>query len=414
MVDMRFTRIQELSMALVNGEQGYPFILDQEGNYVFHPTLQLVYSGIKTEPLDKLRTFIPVLASKPPGSLESWVSGDQRYLLGRSNFSGWTVVSVSSEEELMADWQVAQVIFALIGLVVFLIIGWISNYLAQSITRPVHRLQEVMRSVETGEFTRAGVIEGTDEIRELAREYDLMVTRISELVTANAREQELKRKSDLKALQAQINPHFLYNTLDSIIWMGEMGQNIDLVKMTSALARLFRISISKGKELIALKDEVGHVVSYLTIQEMRYKKKFTYELDIPPSLERCQVLKITLQPLVENAIYHGVRDLDRPGTIHISARNDGESLILEVKDNGQGMNPDELRALGENLDQPLEEVWEEAPYGGSPSSGTGVRNVHQRIRLYFGETYGLTLESSEGDGTCMRATLPLLGMEEEL
>ena len=112
--------------------------------------------------------------------------------------------------------------------------------------------------------------------------------------------------------------------------------------------------------------------------------------------------------------YHGVRDLARPGTIHISARNDGESLMLEVRDNGQGMSPDEQKALRDNLDQPFDEVWEEALYGGSPSSGTGVRNVHQRIRLYFGEAYGLTLESTEGEGTCMRATLPLLGMEEEL
>ena len=406
MVDMKFTRIQELSTALVNGKQGYTFILDQEGNYIYHPTLQLIYSGIKSEPLDQLREILPLLDSNANPQLAEWINGDLQYLLGRSQHSGWTVVSVSSQRELMEDWQVAQVIFAIIGLVIFLVIGLISNVMAQSITKPVHQLQKVMRSVETGEFTKAGDIAGTDEIKELAREYDLMVARIAELVTANAKEQELKRKSDLKALQAQINPHFLYNTLDSIIWMGEMGQNEDLVVMTSALARLFRISISRGKELIPLKDEVNHVLSYLTIQEMRYKDKFRYTIDVPETLTSCKVLKITLQPLVENAIYHGVRDLKDEGLIQIKAWEQDDSIIMEVKDNGNGMDDEELLDLRNKLDQPFEDNWDDALYGHSHSSGTGVRNVHQRITLYFGTQYGLSLFSIPDEGTTIRVHLP--------
>jgi len=405
LVDMRFTRIQELSRSLMNSPEAYSFILDREGNYVFHPTLQLIYSGIKSEPLDQIR---PLLLNFSPSNRDHLSLDGRNYLLAQSSKSGWTMVSVTSQEEIMAEWQTAQVIFAAIGLVVFLVIGLISNLMAQSITRPVHQLQTIMRSVETGEFKRAGKIKGSDEIQELAKEYDLMVTRISELVAANSREQELKRKSDLKALQAQINPHFLYNTLDSIIWMGEMGNNQELVTMTSALAKLFRISISKGKEIIPLDHEIDHVVSYLTIQQMRYKDTFSFYLDIPPELTSCNILKITLQPLVENAIYHGVRDLKGNGYIHIRAFIQDDQLILEVKDNGQGMSPEELQTLGENLNHTFEEELEEAMYGGSHATGTGVRNVHQRLRLYFGPEYGLKIDSTLGRGTCIQAIMPLL------
>ena len=180
-------------------------------------------------------------------------------------------------------------------------------------------------------------IKATDEIRELAREYDTMVGHVRNLMDANIREQELKRKSDLKALQAQINPHFLYNTLDSIIWMGEMGQNREVVLMTSALSKLFRISISKGREFISISDEIAHVKSYLTIQEMRYKDKFEYSIEIDPDLYNCTILKITLQPLVENAIYHGIKEVDHRGTIRITGEELDGNIKLEVIDNGKGM-----------------------------------------------------------------------------
>jgi len=227
-----------------------------------------------------------------------------------------------------------------------------------------------------------------------------MVGRIGELMEANVREQELKRKSDLKALQAQINPHFLYNTLDSIIWMGEMGKSREVVKMTSALSRLFRISISKGRELIPLRDELEHVRSYLTIQEMRYKDKFRYLIDIPEDLMDCTVLKITLQPLVENAIYHGIRSVDYEGLIEIAGRLDGEDIVLTVDDNGEGMDVDALARLLDDEgphheDEPIEK-----------RQGTGVRNVHERIRLYFGADYGLAYQSQDENGTRITIRFP--------
>jgi two-component system sensor histidine kinase YesM len=290
---------------------------------------------------------------------------------------------------------------ALVGLVLFLAVGLVTNFLARGITRPLRQLQEVMKSVETGEFRKAGALDATDEIRELAREYDLMVGRIGELMAQNVREQELKRMSDLKALQAQINPHFLYNTLDSIIWMGEMNRSGEVVKMTSALSRLFRISISRGQELIPLRDELEHVQSYLTIQEMRYKNKFRYLIDVPENLMDSTVLKITLQPLVENAIYHGIRGVDYEGLIEIRGRREDDDIILTVGDNGEGMDVGKIEAVlaGQG-------GMEDSPDG---HQGTGVRNVHERIRLYFGERYGLSFRNGEGRGTVITIRIPDAG-----
>ncbi len=323
----------------------------------------------------------------------------RNYIAAESASTGWYVVSVSYDSDLVTGGPYVQMMNALVGLILFIIVGLATNLITKGITKPLRQLQFVMRSVETGDFKKAGELEATDEIRELAKEYDLMVGRIGELMEENIREQELKRKSDLKALQAQINPHFLYNTLDSIIWMGEMEKHEEVVKMTSALSRLFRISISKGHEIISLRDELEHVRSYLTIQEMRYKNKFRYLIDISEDLLDLSVLKITLQPLVENAIYHGIRSVDYEGLIEIRGSRNGNSLILTVKDNGEGMDVRQLAAMLNSVDD------EEEP-DPQRREGTGIRNVHERIRLYFGREYGLTYDSGAGKGTVITIRLP--------
>ncbi|MDF1567047.1 MAG: sensor histidine kinase [Spirochaetaceae bacterium] len=391
LVDLKFNRIKELCQSLVVGAKGYSFIIDPAGNYVFHPLQQLVYSDLKQEPVDQL---LPILDAESA----VWNESGKNYLTDRSDRTGWYVVSVSFDSDAETGWPYVQMMNALIGLVLFIIVGLVTNFITRGVTKPLRQLQSVMRSVETGEFRQAGSLEGTDEIRELAREYDIMVGHIGKLMEQNVKEQELKRKSDLKALQAQINPHFLYNTLDSIIWMGEMNKNDAVVKMTSALSRLFRISISKGRELIPLRDELEHVRSYLTIQEMRYKDKFRYLIDIPEELMDFTVLKITLQPLVENAIYHGIRSVDYVGLIEIAGRSEGGDLIMTVKDNGEGMDVEQLASLLDKIDD--EEVQEKG------NSGTGVRNVHERIRLYFGPEYGLDYESRNGVGTTISIRIP--------
>lgn len=395
LVDLKFNRIKELCESLVVGDNGYTFILDGQDRYVFHPAQQLVYSGIRNEPVDRLAVASDGLP------VPAFQDGGRHYLVSVSIPTGWRVVSVSHDSDLVTGWGYVQVTYAIIGLVVFVVLGLITNFISQGITRPVHQLQEVMRSVETGEFKVAGELKATDEIRELAREYDIMVSRIRDLMDANAREQELKRKSDLKALQAQINPHFLYNTLDSIVWMAEMNKSPEVVKMTTALSRLFRTSISRGRELIRLRDELDHVRNYLTIQKMRYEDKFQYEVEVDDSLLDLTVLKIILQPLVENAIYHGVRGVSYPGLIEIGGAVEDHKLRLWVRDNGAGMDSAELDVLLRYLNGPVGESAD------SDQQGLGVRNVHARIRLYFGPDYGLEIQSEPENGTTIQCRLPL-------
>ncbi len=394
LVDLKFNRIKNLCQSLTGGKKSYNFIIDHDGNYIFHPSQQLVYSNIRTEPL---RSILPLLED---GEKTTYSEGDKYYMIQTSELTGWHVVNVSYESDMITDWKYVQTTFTLIGLILFLVVGLATNRISLGITKPVIKLLEVMQSVDTGDFRLVGTIRATDEIRELAREYDIMVGRIRELMEANEKEHELKRKSDLKALQAQINPHFLYNTLDSIIWMAEMEQSSEVVEMTSALSKLFRISISKGRELITIKDEIAHVQSYLTIQKMRYRDKFKYLVDIPRELNDFITLKITLQPLVENAIYHGIKEIDGEGTIKISGWMDRESIILEVSDNGKGMDSHQMKELLDGIETPLED----RPV--FSRQGMGVRNIHERIRIYFGQEYGLTCRSKPGEGTTIRVRIP--------
>ena len=394
LVDLKFNRIKELCESLVIGQKGYNFILDREGNYVFHPTQQLVYSNIRTEPLEG------ILALLEDEEESVYQEDDRYYMVESSPLTGWHMVSVIYESDIITEWKSVQLIYTLIGLFLFMIVGLATNRVSSGITKPVRRLQEIMQTVETGEFRAVGDIRATDEIRELAREYDIMVGRLRELMEANIREQEQKRKSDLKALQAQINPHFLYNTLDSIIWMGEMGQSEEVVQMTSALSKLFRISISKGSELIPVQTELDHVRAYLTIQEMRYQDKFKYEIDMEPDILDMIMLKITLQPLVENAIYHGIKEADYQGLITIRGERVDDEIHMEVRDNGIGMDEEKLDQLRNGLEGSADERFR------LNRQGLGVRNVHERIRLYFGKQYGLVISSRPGEGTSISVRFP--------
>lgn len=414
LVDLKFNRIREISESLVVGDNGYIFIVDEEGRYVFHPAQQLVYSGIRSEPLEAL------LGPREADDVDTvgLEAAGSHYMLTVSPATGWRVVSVSRNEDFVAGWGYVQFTYASLGLVLFVVVGLMTNFISKGITRPLRELQGVMNSVETGEFLPAGDLKATDEVRELAKEYDIMVGRIRYLMAANAQEQEKKRKSDLKALQAQINPHFLYNTLDSIVWMAEMNKSAEVVRMTSALSKLFRVGINRGEDIVPLRLELEHVESYLTIQKMRYEDRFRYDIDVDPSLLTRPVLKIILQPLVENAIYHGIRDADGPGLIRIRAEESSGSLVLRVEDNGVGMNEAELVALRRRLeypdmaetpgngDRPQGEAAAVARHNTSGHTGMGFRNVHERIRLYYGEGYGLTVDSSPGCGTVITARLP--------
>jgi two-component system sensor histidine kinase YesM len=253
-----------------------------------------------------------------------------------------------------------------------------------------------MQAVESGNFDIDIKVRTSNEIYQLARDCDIAIKKVRDLIEQNRKEQELKRALELRALQAQINPHLLYNTLDSIIWMIELGENQNAIDMTSSLAKLFRLSISKESEMISIRNEIEYVEAYLAIQKQRYKEKLSYEIAFSPELYGLKIMKLLIQPLVENAIYHGIKGMNGPGHIKIIGAREDSAVVIRVGDNGVGMSAETLNALNEGNVEP------------STSGGVGVKNVQERIRLSFGPEYGVRLESAPWGGTTAVVRIPVI------
>jgi two-component system sensor histidine kinase YesM len=245
---------------------------------------------------------------------------------------------------------------------------------------------------------------GNDEISDLGRSFNIMLGKIRMLLDQSIKEQQEMKKAELKALQAQINPHFLYNTLESIIWMTEAGKKEQVIQLVKSLSTLFRISLSKGKEWITIGKELEHLQSYLTIQQMRYRDILSYQIEIDSLLHPFPILKMTLQPIVENAIYHGIKNKRGQGSVTVRGyAEDNKNIIWVVQDNGVGMSEARL----EKVRSYLNEVETPTETGNEVSGGFGLHNVHQRIRLYYGESYGVEVDSKETKGTTVTIRIPM-------
>ena len=275
--------------------------------------------------------------------------------------------------------------------------GWV---LSRLLSRPLQQLETAMEQFEQdADHFAFQAVRGTREVQNLSDSFGHMVGRIQQLMTTVREEEIVLRKTELKALQAQINPHFLYNTLDSIAWMCERGKNADAVQMVHALARLFRISISRGHELIPIEKELQHAEAYLQIQKYRYKNQFTYHFTVDESCLHCLCNKITLQPIIENAIVHGLDLMVDSGHIEITVKPDGNDILLIVADDGIGMEPEQVAALLQN--EP------------SDRTGIGVKNVNDRLRIYFGADYGISIESAPYEGTTVTIRTPRVPEDRE-
>ena len=258
-----------------------------------------------------------------------------------------------------------------------------------------------MKEVEKGNFAHAVlVVREENEIGHLSRNFNMMTEEIQNLIEQRDQEQQIKRKSELKVLQSQINPHFLYNTLDSIIWMAEWGKNQEVVRMTSSLAKLLRRSISNEQETVTVAEEVEYTETYLTIQKMRYKDKLEYEILVDPEILQEKIIKLILQPLVENAIYHGIKYKEGKGMLRIQGFRQENQIVLQVQDDGKGMDADTLAHIFEKHTRDTR------------SNGVGLNNVNERIQLYYGCGYGLSFRSRLEEGTEAVITLPLGAKEE--
>lgn len=383
-LDLSFSGISSYIKNVSIGQRGYCFLMDDAGNIIYHPQQQLIYAGLKSEDTEAL------------AALEDGAYADDTviYSVASVGESGWRAVGVSYVDELVNrnvnDMIRLSLWLAVVVLAVAVLTSWL---LSRLIGKPLRGLASAMESFESDadHFTYRPV-GGTREVQELSDSFEHMVLRIQELMTTVREEEVNLRKTELKALQAQINPHFLYNTLDSIAWMCEQGRNADAVKMVHALARLFRISISRGHELIPIAKELEHAESYLQIQMYRYKNQFTYTFDVDPDCLGYYCNKITLQPIIENSINHGLDLMVDEGRIDVRVRFDGDDIVFSVQDNGVGMGPEQLEAIMQN--------------GPTDRTGIGIKNVNDRLKIYFGRNYGLSITSEPDVGTCVEIRMP--------
>lgn len=393
-IDFGFSEIAKYIEQVGVGRRGYCFITDRNGEIIYHPQQQMLFSGLRSEDSE--------LVGRLPDGIN--ILKNVIYTVKTTDDGAWRIVGVSFTDELSGEYGKQIVISILISFVCCVLITLLSLAVYSKIVNtPVKSLIKAMKRFENDadNFSFSGGEESVTELKTLSGSFEHMSVRIKNLMDKVRNEEIALRKTELKALQSQINPHFLYNTLDSIQWMCERGKTEEASKMVGALARLFRISISRGHELITIKDEINHVSNYLIIQSFRYKSQFTYSFDIDESLEDYLCNKITLQPLVENAIYHGIDRLVDEGEIKITvkqAEDDENDILMTVADNGVGMTEEQCRKI----------LSKER----SDSSGIGVKNVNDRLRIYFGEKYGLTIKSELDCGTEITVRLPKITKED--
>jgi two-component system sensor histidine kinase YesM len=293
-------------------------------------------------------------------------------------------------------WQIFSIILIFSAVGFSVVAAW---SLSKSIYTPIKKLHDVTTTITKNDLQALMTSDNVDEITELGMSFNIMIGKIKELLDSKMKEQQELKKAELRALQAQINPHFLYNTLDTIIWMAEAKQTGQVVEIVTALSRFFRISLSKGMDWITIGEEVERTRSYLTIQKMRYRDILDFKIEVAADVTENTTLKLILQPLVENALYHGIKNKRQGGTIWVRARrrNDDE-ILLEVEDDGIGFTPDKLAQLRAELDDDSGDIKLE--------SGFGIGNVNKRIRLYYGKPYGLSVRSGYNTGTCVTLLIP--------
>lgn len=396
LVDMSFTGVEQICRNTDLTGDGYLYIVDANGELIYHPRQQLIYAGL-------LQENNQADAQLSDGTHWETFQGARRQVTVKTvGYTGWKLVGVVPVQGLAVS--TAQFVLFVASVLLFssFLLVFVNGRLSAHITEPIRQLEQAVRQTGRGGEMPQVPEEGCYEVRRLEHSIRSMVSTMRHLMDDIIQQEEDKRRSELEVLQSQINPHFLYNTLDSVIWLTESGRYEDSIRMVTALGRLFRISLSRGKRVISLENELGHAGYYMTIQQIRYKNKFTFAIQRDTPVEGLYCLKLIIQPLLENAIYHGMAAEDDDGRITVRVWRENDDLYIDVTDNGLGMPPEVAASLlDENRPLPAK------------GSGIGVRNVHRRIQLAYGAQYGLEFYSEPDEGTTARIHLPVLTEPEQ-
>ncbi len=398
LIDMTYSSLQYMLDNILLGDQGYLYLISSGGGLIYHPKMQLIDVGLEEENIKAASTY------RDGNYRETW-QGKERDIIAKTvGYTGWKIIGVVPEQGFTLNGVKTQLFMVFVVAFFLFLLAVINAYISSKITAPIKELEKSVNALEAGELDTDIDIGGSYEIQHLGRSIGEMARRIQVLMEDIVAQHESKRKSEFDTLQSQINPHFLYNTLDIIVWMIENEQKQEAVKIVTALARFFRISLSKGKSIIPVGDELEHVRNYLTIQQKRFKNKFTYRIQAADEVLNLASLKLMLQPLVENAIYHGMEFMDGDGEILVKAELKDGGLCFTIADNGLGMTEKQVEGL----------LTGETKSSSGKGSGIGVKNVNERIRLYFGEGYGLTILSEPDEGTAIKIRLPAVSYKELL
>lgn len=387
LIDLKIDDIGETMASLEQQESEFFYMIDEGLDVIYAPINQTVYR-VDRDQVTQVDGggFEQTINSKPYKILYEYSSYLNCYFIG--------VFSLNPLYAIINAIQGDMVVYAFFLLLLGILL---TSLLTRTITKPLLKLQQLMKHVEQGDLDIEFEVKSDDEIGQLGHGFNKMIASINDLIKLVASEQQKKREAELKAFQAQIKPHFLYNTLDTINWMAQEYEADDISDIVCNLTTLFRLSLSKGKEIISLEDELEQVESYLKIQMVRYKDKFEYNVICPDELKDYQVVKLILQPLVENAIYHGIKGNKRFGEINITISCDDQYLWCEVSDNGVGIPYKQLNRINHEL------MFNERIYD---EMGIGIININERIKLYHGAEYGLERIQSSEAGTRIRLKMP--------
>lgn len=391
LLELNYDMITDLARKTNLGEYGHLMILDDQG--------RLLYTSETGEPR------MTLLSAKEASSI---FLGSRRVTLWNTDMfinvntliqTRWLIATVSNINGIRNAVKRLALIIVLIYSVSIAICATVAAVISLQVSRPVSQLKTAMLKVEEGDFSRQASVSGQTEIVSLAHSFNAMTGKIRELMARLVSQQREKRKMELQVLQNQINPHFLYNTLDSIVWLAEHDRNKDVITTVVALAHFFRIGISKGETFIPVGNEISHVRNYLTIQSIRYVNKFTYDIQVDSRLLGYRVMKLVLQPIVENAIYHGIGDED-DGKIKITGTIENGYMVFRMWNSGYGISEEKIREMYETM------------RGNPEKPSVGIRNVYQRLKLYYGDEAEVIITSIQDESTTVSLRIPLEPKEE--
>lgn len=388
-IDVNYAVIQKLLSNLDLGTEGSVFILNDNDQLVYHGDPACFMSdGAYQEILN--------IASMDDGYHSEMNKTTYEY---RLNNADWRLIGVSSLDANKAfKRQLLETLFMISFILLTIVLGS-GVFIAEYITRPIRKLELAMQEVDESFEALVEVDTASIEIQHLTMHYNDMLKRISKLLLEISEKEKYLRDYELASLHSQINPHFLYNTLDTIVWMAEFEDSEAVINITKSLANFFRLSLNKGNDLITLEGELNHVREYLFIQSARYQDKLFFEINEVTDLSDYLVPKIIIQPLVENAIYHGIKEKDGSGLVKIDVELNPETIDILISDDGPGMNVEKLEKLRLSLSSKVNHI------SSKKLGGVGLRNVHERIKLYYGDESGITVDSKQGVGTTVKLTI---------